>query len=190
MNGMHPRITTLSGMIYLSSRWTCAIILDCGGLREHYSGHNRPVQDPVSGALVFGAGTVFIVGAKRRATGRGSTGRTQQAMVNLLADMGVRRDRCGQDWSRSQITDSTPPTSSVSACNNSAAEGQPVVINGVINGGWRVAGVVCRWTVARLGLGQPNTTNWTTTGMPAGSRSHVARRRQPRSGATVGIEVP
>jgi hypothetical protein len=166
-NGVAP-----GGLIDLSST-TLAVstyLLDYGSTTGNGTAtHNLALyRDPISGALVFGAGTVFWAWGLSD-NHDGATTPTdpnvQQAMVNLLADMSVQPGSLQSGLVAGvKSTDSTPPTSSISTPANGAsfAAGQPVTISGVANDvGGRVAGVEVSVDGGSTWYRASGTANWT-----------------------------
>jgi YVTN family beta-propeller protein len=108
-------------------------------------------RDPTSGALVFGAGTVFWSwGLSDQAYGSEWTvlppdPSVQQAMVNLFADMGVQPSTLQATLAiATQTTDHTPPTSIISGVSTTTpVEGQLVTVTGTATdaGGGVIAAV-------------------------------------------------
>ena len=95
-------------------------------------------RDPTSGALVFGAGTVFWSWglSQQGVSGFGSPlapdPNVQQAMVNLFADMGVQPQTLQASLViASASTDHTSPTSRISSVSTTTpVEGQLVTVTG------------------------------------------------------------
>jgi hypothetical protein len=96
-------------------------------------------RDPTSGALVFGAGTVFWswgLSNNHDGSSDGNTDQTdpnvQQAMVNLFADMGVQPQTLQASLViASQSTDHTAPTSRItSVSSTNVVEGGSVTVSG------------------------------------------------------------
>ncbi|WP_407180092.1 DUF4082 domain-containing protein [Bradyrhizobium sp. STM 3562] len=108
-------------------------------------------RDPVSGALVFGAGTVFWSwGLSNQIFGTSWGGSTpdlnvQQATVNLFADMGVQPTTLQASLKiATASTDHTAPTSTISSVSSTKpVEGQSVTVTGTAtdSGGGVIAGV-------------------------------------------------
>jgi hypothetical protein len=109
-------------------------------------------RDPTSGALVFGAGTVFWSwglsdqhdNAPSPFFASAPDPNVQQATVNMLADMGVQPQTLQASLViASQSTDRTPPTSSISMVSTTdVVEGQTVTVTGTAtDAGGVVAGV-------------------------------------------------
>jgi hypothetical protein len=169
-NGFAP-----DGLIYLSSTTlnvSSQFLIDYGTTYGNGTAiHNLSLyKDPTSGALVFGAGTVFWAwGLSDNHDGppTPTDPDIQQATVNLLADMGVQPATLQPGLVPAiKTTDSTPPASSISAPPNgkSYSEGQPVVISGVASDlGGRVAGVEVSVDGGVTWYRASGTTNWTYT---------------------------
>src|ERR1035437_2675329 len=135
-------------------------------------------RDPKSGALVFGAGTVYWSwGLSDNSVGAGASAlppdpNVQQAMVNLFADMGVQPSTLQATLViASQSTDHTPPTSTISSVSTTApVEGQSVTVTGTATdaGGGVIAAVDVStdggktWNPANSPVGAV-TENWTYT---------------------------
>ena len=110
-------------------------------------------RDPTSGALVFGAGTVFWSwGLSNQHDNSPSPfssdtadPNVQQATVNLLADMGVQPQTLQASLVlATQSTDHTPPTSTISnVSSTNVVEGQTVTVTGTATdaGGGVIGGV-------------------------------------------------
>ncbi len=110
--------------------------------------HNLTLYRAASGALVFGAGTVFWswgLDSNHDLTATPTDPSIQQAMVNLFAGFGVQPQTLQASLTlASQSTDRTPPVSTITtAANSSFAEGSAVTITGTATdtGGGIVAGV-------------------------------------------------
>src|ERR1700730_15553059 len=160
------------GLIYLSSTTldVNTFLLDYGSTTGNNTAtHNLTLyKDPASGALVFGAGTVYWswgLSAEHDGPPTPTDPDIPQAMVNLLADMGVQPGSLQSGLvGAAKSTDGTPPVSSVSTPGNgsSSAEGQPVVSSGVANDtGGRVAGVEVSVDGGATWFRASGTTNWT-----------------------------
>jgi hypothetical protein len=108
-------------------------------------------RNPTSGALVFGAGTVFWSWGlsdqhdNSPYAGGAPDPNVQQAMVNLFADMGVQPQTLQASLViASQSTDHTPPTSHISTVSSTnVVEGQTVTVAGTATdaGGGVIGGV-------------------------------------------------
>jgi hypothetical protein len=165
--------------------------------------HNLTLyKDPGSGALVFGAGTVFWawgLSAEHDGAPTPTDPDIQQAMVNQLADMGVQPGSLQSGLVvAAKSTDSTPPTSSVSTPGNGSgfAEGQSVTISGVANdAGGRVAAVEVSVDGGATWFKASGTTNWTYNwNATAGTHAIVSRATDdslntetPQSGISISV---
>ncbi len=110
-------------------------------------------RNPTSGALVFGAGTVFWSwglsnqhdNSPSPFSSDTSDPNVQQAVLNLLADMGVQPQTLQASLViASQSTDHTPPTSVISSISTTnVEEGRTVTVSGAAtdSGGGVIAGV-------------------------------------------------
>ena len=135
-------------------------------------------RDPTSGALVFGAGTVFWSWGLSSdhdpyPTGEntGTDLNVQQAMVNLFADMGVQPETLQASLViASQSTDHTPPASEISSISaTNVVEGGTVTVTGTASDvGGVIGGVQVSadggetWSRASAQVGTANV-NWTYT---------------------------
>jgi hypothetical protein len=146
-NGFAPE-----GLIYLSSTTlnVSTYLLDYGTRTGNGTAtHNLTLyRDPNSGALVFGAGTVFWswgLSAEHDGPVTPTDPDIQQAMVNLLADMNVQPGSLQAGLiAAAKSTDTTGPISSIStpSTGSSFSQGQPVTISGTATDvGGQVAGV-------------------------------------------------
>jgi hypothetical protein len=168
-NGFAP-----AGLINLSST-TLSVntyLLDYGSTDGNGTAtHNLTLyRDPTSGALVFGAGTVFWswgLSAEHDGSPNPTDPDIQQAMVNLLADMGVQPGSLKSGLVAAvKSADGTPPTSSISTPANGAsfADGQPVTISGTAGDvGGQVSGVEVSVDGGSTWYRASGTTNWTYT---------------------------
>jgi hypothetical protein len=200
-NGFAP-----AGLIDLSSATVSVntYLLDYGSTTGNGTAtHNLTLhRDPASGALVFGAGTVFWswgLSAEHDGPPTPTDPDTQQAMVNLLADIGVQPGTLQSGLvAAAKSADTTPPTSSVStpANGSSFVEGQPVVISGVANDvGGQVAGVQVSVDGGSTWYRASGTTNWTYTwNATAGTHTIMSRATDdsvnmetPKSGVSVSV---
>jgi hypothetical protein len=151
-------------------------------------------RDPASGALVFGAGTVFWawgLSAEHDGAPTPTDPDIQQAMVNLLADMGVQPGTLQSGLvAAAKSTDTTPPTSSLSTPGNGSSfvEGQPVVISGVASDvGGQVAGVEVSVDGGSTWFRASGTTNWSYT-WDASAGTHTIMSRATDD--SVNVEKP
>ncbi|GAN76151.1 DUF4082 domain-containing protein [Acidisphaera rubrifaciens] len=127
-------------------------------------------RDPVSGALVFGAGTVFWSWGLSADHLYGPTPgpvavdpSVQQAEVNLFADMGVQPSTLQATLKiATASTDHTPPVSAISALSvPSPVEGQTVTVTGTASDvGGLVAGVQVSYDSGKTWHPATGTTNW------------------------------
>jgi hypothetical protein len=200
-NGFSP-----AGLIDLSST-TLSVntyLLDYGSTYgDGIATHNLTLsRDPTSAALVFGAGTVFWswgLSAEHDGSPTPTDPDIQQAMVNLLADMGVQPGSLQSGLVAAvKSTDTTPPLSSVSTPANGAgfAEGQPVAVSGVASDtGGRVAGVEVSVDGGATWFTASGTTNWTYN-WNATAGTHTIKSRAtddslntetPKTGITISV---
>ncbi|MBR1293788.1 MULTISPECIES: DUF4082 domain-containing protein [Bradyrhizobium] len=137
-NGFRP-----AGLVNVSSstlQITGQYLLDYGNTTGNGTATHNLVEfrDPVSGALVFGAGTVFwswgLASDHDQVVGSATPidPNVQQATVNVLADMGVQPATLQASLViASQSTDHTAPTSTVTNVSaSSIPEGQSVTVTG------------------------------------------------------------
>lgn len=200
-NGFAP-----AGLIHVSSTTLAenTYLLDYG----HTTGagtatHNLTLyRDPTSGALVFGAGTVFWswgLSDEHDSFPTPTDRNVQQAVVNLLADMGAQPATLQSGLvAATKSADTTPPTSSISTPANAASfvEGQPVVISGAASDtGGLVAGIEVSVDGGRTWFRASGTTNWTYTwNAAAGSHTILSRATDdslntetPRPGISINV---
>lgn len=158
--------------------------------------HSLTLYRDVSGALVFGAGTMQWPWGLDSAHDRGSAAadlRMQQATLNLLADMGVQPATSQAGLvPQSASTDVTAPLSTIGspAGGASIAAGTQVTISGTAadGGGGIVTGVEVSvdggvtWALAT------GTTSWTFSWTASGSGSLAIRSRAYDD--TGNLEVP
>ena len=136
---------TPAGLIDLSSttvQESIAYNTDWGNVDTSGTATHNLVEyrDPTSGALVFGAGTVFWSwglsnqhdNSPSPYSSQSTDPNVQQAMVNLFADMGVQPQTLQASLViASQSTDKTPPTSAISTVSSrNVVEGQTVTVSG------------------------------------------------------------
>jgi hypothetical protein len=143
-NGFDP-----AGLVRLSSTTlpVSTYLLDYGNtVGNGVSTHNLTLYRAPSGALVFGAGTVYWawgLSDNHDLQPTPSDPRVQQAMINLLADMNIQPGTLQPGLiAGSASTDSTAPTSTVNAMASFSA-GSVVTVSGTAAdlGGGVVAGV-------------------------------------------------
>ena len=144
-NGQRP-----AGLINLSQSIVSvhSLLLDYGTVTGPGTAeHNLTLYRAPSGALVFGAGTVYWAWGLDDSHDLEQVPadiRVKQAMVNLLADMGVQPVTLETGlFAATQSTDLSPPVSSIAMPLGSIAHNQTVTINGTAadTGGGVVGGV-------------------------------------------------
>ena len=152
--------------------------------------HHLTLYRAPSGAVVFGAGTVFWtfgLDAEHDETSNGAYPAVQvdrdvqQAMVNLFADLAVQPTTLQGDLAAATAsTDTTPPTAVVTSPANGASvvQQQRVVISGTASD---VGGVVAAVEVSTDGgtswRAARGTTNWTFDWWPRLPGQHAIRVR-------------
>jgi hypothetical protein len=175
-NGFRP-----TGLVDLSSTTlqVSTDLLDYGNTVGNGTATHNLVEyrDPVSGALVFGAGTVFwswgLSSDHDQVTGAPTPTdpNVQQAMVNLFADMGVQPTTLQASLViATQSTDHTPPKSTITHLSaTSVVEGRSITVNGTASDvGGVIGGVEVStdggntWHPAVSAVGTPSVT-WTYT---------------------------
>jgi hypothetical protein len=145
-NGARP-----NGLVKLSTTTlpVTQYLMDFGNyVGANNATHNLTLYRAPSGALVFGAGTVYWswgLDATHDLTATPTDARVQQAMVNLFADMGVQPQTLQASLKLATASaDSTAPVSTISspAAGGSVAAGRQVTITGSSSDvGGLVAGV-------------------------------------------------
>jgi len=160
-------------------------------------------RDPTSGALVFGAGTVFWSwgladeSLSTLYTPQAADPSVEQATVNLFADMGVQPSTLQATLKiASESTDDTPPTSTISSVSSTTpVEGQSVTVTGSAtdSGGGVIAAVDVStdggktWHPATTGVGAA-TENWSYTfNAPAPGKYTIESRAVDDS---INVETP
>src|ERR1700730_8728477 len=147
--------------------------------------HNLTLyKHPTSGALVFGAGTVFWawgLGPVDDGVPTPTDPDIQQAMVNVFADMGVQPATLQAGLVPAvKSTDTTPPVSGISAPANGATftTGQPVAISGFASdAGGRVAGVEVSLDGGATWHRASGTTSWSYGWTPASAGTYTIKSR-------------
>jgi hypothetical protein len=187
-NGFCP-----AGLIHLSTTTVQVntYLLDYGmtdgpGVATH---HLCLYRDRDSGALVFGAGTVFWAwgldsqhdAEPQNPVFTPTDPNVQQAMVNLFADMGVFAEtlRAGL-VPASKSTDITAPTSVITAPANGAtlAQNQPIAITGsAADTEGQVAGVEVSTDNGVTWHPASGTTSWTYDWVPPTAGSYTIKAR-------------
>ncbi|KRR21604.1 hypothetical protein CQ13_30745 [Bradyrhizobium retamae] len=201
-NGFDP-----AGLVRLSSTTlpVNTYLLDYGNTTgAGVSTHNLTLYRAPSGALVFGAGTVYWswgLSDNHDLVPTPSDPRVQQAMVNLLADMGIQPATLQSGLvAATASTDSTAPTSTINPIASFSA-GSVVAISGTASDlGGGVIGAVEVSTDG--GVNWYNATgdeNWTYTWSPqvAGTYTIMSRAvddsinlETPSAGRTVVVTAP
>jgi ligand-binding SRPBCC domain-containing protein len=201
-NGFDP-----AGLVRLSSTTlpVSTYLLDYGNTTgSGVSTHNLTLYRAPSGALVFGAGTVYWawgLSDNHDLTPTPTDARVQQAMVNLFADMGIQPATLQSGLiTGAPSTDSTAPTSTINAIANFTA-GSAVTITGTAAdlGGGVIAGVEVS---TDGGLSWQNATGdetWTYTWSPQVAGTYTIKSRAvddsinleaPSAGRTVSVTAP
>jgi Domain of unknown function (DUF4082)/Bacterial Ig domain len=182
-NGFRP-----GGLICLSST-TLAVntyLLDCGsttgpGVATH---HLTLYKDPNSHAIVFGAGTVMWawgLDSDHDLTATPTDPNVQQAMVNLLGDMGVLAQTLQAGlvpWTQS--TDTTAPSSTITfpSSSTSVVQNQTLTITGTASDtGGRVAGVEVSIDGGTTWHPATGTTSWSYSWTPATAGPYTIKSR-------------
>ena len=201
-NGFRP-----AGLVRLSSTTLSGaqILLDYGSSYGSGSAtHNLTLYRHTSGALVFGAGTVQWSWGLDANHDRGSAAadvRMRQAMVNLLADMGVQPATLQSGLVlASASTDTLAPTSSISspAAGASIAAGTVITISGTASdaGGGTVTWVEVSTDNGATWNQATGTTAWTYAWTVSGSGSKTIKSRAfddnlnveiPSAGVTINV---
>ncbi|UPK40494.1 DUF4082 domain-containing protein [Bradyrhizobium sp. 186] len=173
-NGFRPAglISVSSSTLQVNGQY----LLDYGNtFADGTATHNLVVhRDPVSGALIFSAGSInwpWALASDHDGPATPVDPNVQQAMVNLFADMGVQPATLQANLTAAtQSTDGTAPTSGIT--NLSAAsvvEGQSITVTGTAaDAGGKIAGVEIStnggtsWHPANSNVGAANVT-WSYT---------------------------
>jgi len=159
-------------------------------------------RNPVSGALVFGAGSVYwSFGLSDIHDSYGAPNppvdpNVQQAMVNEFADMGVQPQTLQASLTiATQSADHTPPTSAITSVSSlTPTEGQTVTVSGTAADiGGVIGGVMVStdggstWHPANSGVGQSSVT-WTYTFAAGAAGVHTLETKAIDS--SVNVETP
>ncbi len=183
-NGFRP-----AGLIALSSSTidVNAMLLDNGSTTGAGTAtHSLTLyRDPQSGALVFGAGTVYWTWGLDSHHDNEATPadpNVQQAMVNLFADMGVQPQTLMASLAvAAQSTDYTAPTSVVTSplSSGSFTAAQPIVITGTAtdSGGGHVAVVEVSTNGGVSWHRATGSENWTYSWTPLAGGSYTILSR-------------
>jgi hypothetical protein len=158
---------------------------DAGTATHHLTLYRAP-----SGALVFGAGTVFwtfgldtvhdYTSSDPQMALVAESRDTQQVMVNLFADMGVQPQTLQTELlAATASTDTTPPTTVITTPGNGAGavQQEPVIITGTASD---VGGLVAAVEVSTDGVtwrAATGTTSWTYTWWPQLPGTYTIRAR-------------
>ncbi|MBY3213843.1 DUF4082 domain-containing protein, partial [Rhizobium laguerreae] len=201
-NGFDP-----AGLVKLSSTTlpVSTYLLDYGNTTGNAtSTHNLTLYRAPSGALVFGAGTVYWTWGLSDNHDNQATPtdpRVQQAMVNLLADMGIQPGTLQSGLvAATGSTDNVAPTSIITV-PATAAVGSTVTITGTAadTGGGVVAGVEVSTDNGASWHPATGDENWTYSWSPQVAGSYTIRSRAvddninletPSFGRTVTVSGP
>lgn len=201
-NGFDP-----AGLVRLSSTTipVSTYLLDYGNTTgPGVSTHNLTLYRAPSGALVFGAGTVYWawgLSDNHDLAPTPTDPRVQQAMVNLLADMGIQPGTLQPGMiAGTASTDSTAPTSTINALASFSA-GTAVTISGTAAdfGGGVVAGVEVSTDGGLSWQNAIGDETWTYTWSPQVAGTYTIRSRAvddsinletPSAGRTVIVNSP
>ncbi|MBB3312411.1 VCBS repeat-containing protein [Rhizobium sp. BK196] len=201
-NGFDP-----AGLVKLSSTTlpVSTYLLDYGNTTGSATAtHNLTLYRAPSGALVFGAGTVYWTWGLSNNHDNEATPtdpRVQQAMVNLLADMGIQPGTLQSGLvATTGSTDHTAPTSVITV-PSTATVGSTVTISGTATdtGGGVIAGVEVSTDNGASWHPATGDENWTYTWSPqvAGSYTILSRAvddsinlETPSAGRTVTVSGP
>jgi hypothetical protein len=193
-NGHRP-----AGLVPLSSTTVNVeqLLLDYGNTTgAGTASHSLTLYRAPSGALVFGAGTVYWswgLDDNHDLESTPTDPNVQQAMVNLFADMGVQPGTLMASLAvASQSTDNTRPTTTITSPTSSGSyiAAQPITITGTASDGG--GGVVAVVEVSTDG----GTTwhratgfeNWTYTWTPLANGNYTIRSRAVDD--SVNLETP
>ncbi|WP_410001492.1 DUF4082 domain-containing protein, partial [Rhizobium leguminosarum] len=201
-NGFDP-----AGLVKLSSTTlpVSTYLLDYGNTTGNATAtHNLTLYRAPSGALVFGAGTVYWTWGLSDNHDKEATPtdpRVQQAMVNLLADMGIQPGTLQSGLvATTSSTDLVAPTSVITV-PATVAVGSTVTITGTAadTGGGVIAGVEVSTDNGASWHPATGDENWTYTWSPQVAGSYTIRSRAvddninletPSAGRTVTVGGP
>jgi VCBS repeat-containing protein len=201
-NGFDP-----AGLVRLSSTTlpVSTYLLDYGNtVGNGVSTHNLTLYRAPSGALVFGAGTVYWswgLSDNHDLVPTPSDPRVQQAMVNLLADMGIQPGTLQSGLvAATASTDTTAPTSTINPISSFTAQSTVTISGTASDLGGGVIGAVEVSTDGGLNwYNAIGDENWTYSWTPqvAGTYTIMSRAvddsinlEPPSSGRTVVITAP
>ena len=184
-NGFRP-----AGLVNLSSTTVpvSTLLLDYGNVIGNGTATHNLIEyrDPVSGALVFGAGTVFWSWGLSDDHELGQIAyvptdlNVQQATVNFLADMGVQPATLQSTLTlATQSTDHTAASSTITGLSStSVVEGQQITVTGTAaDVGGRVAGVEVSSDNGATWHPATGTTNWSYTFNTAAPGTYTVKSR-------------
>ncbi|MDF0696517.1 DUF4082 domain-containing protein [Rhizobium sp. MC63] len=201
-NGFDP-----AGLVKLSSTTlpVSTYLLDYGNTTGNATAtHNLTLYRAPSGALVFGAGTVYWTWGLSDNHDNQATPtdpRVQQAMVNLLADMGIQPGTLQSGLvAATASSDHTAPTSLITV-PATATVGSTVTITGTASdaGGGVIAAVEVSTDNGASWHPATGDENWTYTWSPQTSGTYTIRSRAvddnvnletPSAGRTVTVSGP
>ncbi|MCA1453720.1 DUF4082 domain-containing protein [Bradyrhizobium sp. BRP22] len=201
-NGFDP-----AGLVRLSSTTlpVSTYLLDYGNtVGNGISTHNLTLYRAASGALVFGAGTVYWswgLSDNHDLQPTPSDPRVQQAMINLLADMGIQPGTIQSGMvAATASTDTTRPTSTINAMASFSA-GSVVTISGTAAdfGGGVIAGVEVSTDGGVTWYNATGDETWTYTWSPQVAGTYTIKSRAvddsinleiPSAGRTVTVTAP
>ncbi|WP_310390326.1 N,N-dimethylformamidase beta subunit family domain-containing protein, partial [Rhizobium sp. 1399] len=190
-NGFDP-----AGLVKLSSTTlpVSTYLLDYGNTTGNAtSTHNLTLYRAPSGALVFGAGTVYWTWGLSNNHDNEATPtdpRVQQAMVNLLADMGIQPGTLQSGLvAATGSTDHVAPTSIITA-PSTATVGSTVTITGTATdtGGGVIAGVEVSTDNGASWHPATGDENWTYTWSPQIAGNYTIRSRAVDD--SINLEAP
>ncbi|ARQ09489.1 cadherin-like/VCBS repeat-containing protein [Rhizobium etli] len=201
-NGFDP-----AGLVKLSSTTlpVSTYLLDYGNTTGNATAtHNLTLYRAPSGALVFGAGTVYWtwgLSDNHDLTATQTDPRVQQAMVNLLADMGIQPGTLQSGLTAATASlDHTAPTSVITV-PATATVGSTVTITGTAadSGGGVIAAVEVSTDNGASWHPATGDENWTYTWQPQTTGTYTIRSRAvddnvnletPSAGRTVTVSGP
>ena len=190
-NGFDP-----AGLVKLSSTTlpVSTYLLDYGNTTGNATAtHNLTLYRAPSGALVFGAGTVYWTWGLSNNHDNEATPtdpRVQQAMVNLLADMGIQPGTLQSGLvATTGSTDHVAPTSIITV-PSTATVGSTVTITGTATdtGGGVIAGVEVSTDNGASWHPATGDENWTYTWSPQVAGSYTIRSRAVDD--SINLETP
>ncbi|PDT17902.1 adhesin, partial [Rhizobium sp. J15] len=201
-NGFDP-----AGLVKLSSTTlpVSTYLLDYGNTTGNATAtHNLTLYRAPSGALVFGAGTVYWtwgLSDNHDLTATPTDPRVQQAMVNLLADMGIQPGTLQSGLVAGTASSDQAAPTSVITVPGTVAVGSNVTITGTAadTGGGVVAGVEVSTDNGASWHPATGDENWTYSWSPqvAGSYTILSRAvddsinlETPSAGRTVTVSGP